>query len=163
MLDVSLFGGYMRMDSGFPQLGLSPAGTPERVRGQFHYVSAGATVMLPILNRNQGASAAARAERASAEEQRRALALAAGAQVAGATARARRAQQALEAYRQDTRDLARRNLDVVRQTFELGRMTIFDVMAEQRRYLDFERAYTMTLLEAWEARAELARALGEMK
>ena len=44
---------------------------------------------------------------------------------------------------------------MVRQTFELGRMTVFDVMAEQRRYLEFERAYTMTLLEAWEARAEL--------
>jgi outer membrane protein, heavy metal efflux system len=162
-LDVSLFGGYMRMDSGFPQLGLSPTGTPERVRGQFHYVSGGATVMLPILNRHQGAAAAARAERASAEEQRRAVEIAAGAEVAGATARARRAQQALEAYGQATRDLARQNLDVVRQTFELGRMTVFDVMAEQRRYLDFERAYTMTLLEAWEARAELARALGEMK
>jgi cobalt-zinc-cadmium efflux system outer membrane protein len=161
--DVSLFGGYMRMDSGFPQLGLSLTGTPERVRGQFHYVSGGATVMLPLLNRNQGAAAAARAERASAEEQRRAVELAAGAEVAGATARARRAQQALEAYGQATRDLARRNLDVVRQTFELGRMTVFDVMAEQRRYLDFERAYTMTLLEAWEARADLARALGEMK
>ena len=54
--DMSLFGGYMRMDSGFPQLGVSPLVTPERVRGQFHYVSGGATVMLPMLNRNQGAS-----------------------------------------------------------------------------------------------------------
>jgi len=161
--DVSLFGSYMRMDSGFPQLGLSPAGHPERIRAQFHYVSGGATVMLPVLNRNQGASAAARADRASADEQRRAVELAAGAEVAAATVRVRRAQQALAAYSQATRDLAQRNLDVVRQTFELGRATVFDVMAEQRRYLEFERAYTMTLLEAWEARADLARALGETK
>jgi outer membrane protein, heavy metal efflux system len=161
--DVSLFGSYMRMDSGFPQLGVSPAGHPERVRGQFHYVSGGAAVMLPLLNRNQGAAAAARAERATAEEQRRAVELAAGAEVAAATARARRAQQALAAYGGATRALAQRNLDVVRQTFELGRATVFDVMAEQRRYLEFEQAYTMTLLEAWEARADLARALGETK
>jgi cobalt-zinc-cadmium efflux system outer membrane protein len=88
--DMSLFGSYMRMDSGFPQLGVSAAGHPERVRGQFHYVSGGATVMLPILNRNQGAAAAARAERATAEEQRRAVELAAGAEIAAATAEPRR-------------------------------------------------------------------------
>jgi cobalt-zinc-cadmium efflux system outer membrane protein len=161
--DISLFGGYMRMDAGFPQLGLSPAGYPERIRAQFHYVSGGATVLLPVLNRNQGATAAARAERAGAEEQRRAVELAAGAEAAAAAARVRRAQQALAAYSQATRDLAQRNLDVVRQTFELGRATVFDVMAEQRRYLEFERAYTTTLLEAWEARADLARAAGETK
>lgn len=161
--DVSLFGSYMRMDAGFPQLGLSPAGHPERIRAQFHYVSGGAAVLLPVLNRNQGATAAARAERASAEEQRRAVELAAGAEAAAAEARVRRAQQALTAYSQATRDLARRNLDVVRQTFDLGRATVFDVMAEQRRYLEFERAYTMTLLEVWEARADLARAIGEAK
>jgi outer membrane protein, heavy metal efflux system len=161
--DVSVFAGYMRMDSGFPQLGLSPAGHPERIRAQFHYVSGGATVLLPVLNRNQGATAAAHAERASADEQRRAVELAAGAEVAAGKIRARRAQQALAAYGAVTRDLARRNLEVVRQTFELGRATVFDVMAEQRRFLEFERAYTMTLLEVWEARADLARAVGETR
>jgi outer membrane protein TolC len=45
----------------------------------------------------------------------------------------------------------------------LGRATVFDVIAEQRRYLEFEQAYTMTLLEAWEARADLARASGETR
>ncbi len=161
--DVSLFGSYMRMDSGFPQLGLSASGVPERVRGQFHYVSGGAMVMLPLLNRNQGAVAAARAERAGADERRQAAELAASAEVAAAVARSRRARQALAAYSETTRALARRNLDVVRQTFELGRTTVFDVMAEQRRYLEFEQAYTATLLEVWEARADLGRALGDDK
>ena len=62
-----------------------------------------------------------------------------------------------------THSLARQNLDVVRQTFELGRATVFDVLTEQRRYLDFEQAYTTALREAWEARAALKRALGETK
>jgi hypothetical protein len=30
----------------FPQFGLSPSGVPERVRGVFHYVTAGAMVTL---------------------------------------------------------------------------------------------------------------------
>ena len=61
------------------------------------------------------------------------------------------------------RTLARQNLDVVRQTFGLGRGTVFDVLAEQRRYLDFEQAYTAALAEAWDARASLKRALGDTK
>jgi cobalt-zinc-cadmium efflux system outer membrane protein len=162
-IDVSLFATYMRMDAGFPQLGLSPTGFPERVRGRFDYVSAGAVVMLPLLNRNQGRIAAAQAERTAADARRRALELAAASERAGAIARARLARQALSAFGPSTRDLARRNLDVVRQTFELGRATVFDVLTEQRRYLEFEQGYTAALLEAWEAHADVRRAAGETK
>jgi cobalt-zinc-cadmium efflux system outer membrane protein len=161
--DVSLFGAYMRMDAGFPQFGVSSTGVPERVRGQFDYVSAGAVVMLPLLNRNQGRIAAAQAERTAADARRRAIELAAASEVAAATARAERARKALSAYGDSTRELARRNLDVVRQTFELGRATVFDVLTEQRRYLEFEQGYTAALLEAWEAHADLGRAAGEAK
>ena len=161
--DVGLFASYMRMDSGFPQLGLGASGLPERVRGQFDYVSAGVMVMVPLLNRNQGQVAAAEADRAAAEARRVGVQLAAAAAVAQGAARDRRARQALSAYGDTTRALARRNLDVVSQTFELGRATVFDVLAEQRRYLEFERTYTATLLEAWEAHADLRRALGEQK
>jgi cobalt-zinc-cadmium efflux system outer membrane protein len=161
--DVSLFGSYMRMDAGFPQLGLSPAGVPERVRGQFDYVSAGAVVMLPLLNRNQGRMAAAQAQRTATGARRRAIELAAASEVAAATARAERARRALSAYGESTRELARRNLDVVRQTFDLGRATVFDVLTEQRRYLEFEQGYTAALLEAWEAYADLRRAAGESR
>jgi cobalt-zinc-cadmium efflux system outer membrane protein len=65
-VDVSLFGNYMRMDSGFPQRGFAPNGGLERVRGQFNYWSAGARVTIPILNRNQGDVAVARAEQTGA-------------------------------------------------------------------------------------------------
>ena len=74
-----------------------------------------------------------------------------------------RARQALVAFGETTRSLARRNLEVVSQTFELGRATVFDVLAEQRRYLEFEQAFTATLLEAWEAHADIRRAMGEQK
>ncbi|MEO5821462.1 MAG: TolC family protein [Vicinamibacteraceae bacterium] len=162
-LDVSLTAGYMRMDAGFSQLGFSVSGLPERVRGQFNYVSVGAMVMLPVLNRNQGQLAAAQADRSGAEERQRAVRLGAATERAAAMARDTRARQAMSAYGDATRSLARRNLDAVRQTFELGRATMSDVLAEQQRYLEFESSHTATLLEAWEAHVERERASGDSK
>ncbi len=159
--DVSLSATYMRMDAGFPQQGFGPAGALERVRGQFHYVAGGATVMLPVFNRNQGQVAAAQAEQSGAEARREAAALAARAEVAAAQARDTQARRAVGLYTGGVRALARQNLEVVRQTFDLGRATVFDVLTEQRRYLEVEQAYTTALREAWEARAALKRALGD--
>ena len=146
---------YMRMDAGFPQQGFGSTGAMERVRGQFHYVTAGAMIMLPVLNRNQGQVAAARAEHAGAQARHAAAQLAARAEVAAAEARETSAQNVVGLYTGGLRALARQNLDVVRQTFELGRGTVFDVLTEQRRYLEIEQAYTTALREAWDARVDL--------
>lgn len=162
-LDVSVFGGYMRMDAGFPQQGFGPSGAMERVRGQFHYVTAGAMIMLPVWNRNQGQVAAARAEHAGAQARHAAAQLAARAEVAAAEARETSALKAVGLYTGGLRALARQNLDVVRQTVDLGRGTTFDVLTEQRRYLEIEQAYTMALRDAWDARVELLRARGETR
>jgi outer membrane protein, heavy metal efflux system len=162
-VDVSLFGAYMRMDAGFPQQGFDTSGQLERVRGLFHYLAGGAMVMVPLLNRNQGQIAAAQAERSGAQARREAVELAARADVAAAQARDAHAQRAVALYAGTARGLARHNLDVVAQTFELGGATIFDMLAEQRRYLEVEHAYTNALREAWEARAALKRALGEVR
>ena len=160
-LDISLFGGYMRMDSGFPQFGVSPAGAPERVHGLFHYLTGGATVSLPLFNRNQGELASARAERAGAASLHDAARLSAQTEIAGARALDQRAQQAVQLYREGAKALAARNLSIVQQSYELGRTTIFEVLAEQKRYLELERAFTDTLRAAYEARTVLNRALGE--
>jgi cobalt-zinc-cadmium efflux system outer membrane protein len=161
--DISLFGSYMRTDAGFPQQGVGATGAVERVRGQFNYVAGGAMVVLPLFNRNQGQVAVAQAERSGAEARREAAELAARAEVAAAQARDAQAQRAVSLYAAGVRTLARQNLHVVRQTFDLGRATVFDVLTEQRRYLEIEQAYTTTLREAWEARAALKRALGGTK
>ena len=161
--DVSLFGSYMRMDSGFAQQGVGTAGSLERVRGRFHYVSAGAAVTIPLLNRNQGQVAAAEAERVGAEARREALDLAARTEVAAAQARDAQARRAFHVYASGVRDQARQNLDVVQQTFDLGRATVFDVLAEQRRYLEIEQGYITAAREVWEARVALTRAMGETK
>ena len=159
--DVSLFGNYMRMDAGFPQRGFAPDGGLERVRGQFNYWSAGAMVTVPVLNRNQGDGAVARAERAGAAAAFDAARLAAEAELASARARDERAREAVKIFGAGARALARQNLTVVGQSYELGRVTVFEALAERRRYLDVERAYTEALRAAYEAQTALNRALGE--
>jgi outer membrane protein, heavy metal efflux system len=161
--DLSLFGSYMRMDAGFPQLGLNAQGQFTRVRSVFHDVSAGAAVTVPLRNQNQGAIAAAQSERAGAAARLEAARLTAQSEMAAATARDERARAAMAIYGGGARDLARQNLDVVRQTYELGRATVFEVLTEQRRYLDLERAYSAALREAYEARTSLRRALGDVR
>ena len=121
--DVSLFGSYMRMDAGFAQRGFGTGGDLERVRGLFHYASGGAMVMLPLWNRNQGAIAAARAEQTAAAARLDGALLAAQAEVTAAEAQAAQTFQAL-GIMTDGVVLARQNVEVVRQTYELGRATL---------------------------------------
>ena len=161
--DVSVFGSYMRMDAGFPQRGFDALGSLQRVQGRFHYVSAGTMVTLPLLNRNQGEVAAAHAQQLGAEAQLEAIRLTAQSEIASARTRDQHARAALAALTVDARALARQNLDVVRQTYELGRATLLDVLNEQRRFLDVERAYTAALREAYDARRQLREALGDVR
>jgi len=58
------------------------------------------------------------------------------------------------------RDVARRNLDVVRQTYELGRGSVLDVIAEQRRYIDIENGYTEALKQVYDASVDIERVIG---
>jgi outer membrane protein TolC len=161
--DLSIVGSYMRVDAGFPQYGLTAQGDLTRVRDLFHYVSVGAALTLPVGGRNQGEVARAQAERAGATARLRAAQLTAESEIAAAAARDDRARQAIAIYRGSASDLARQNLDVVTQTYELGRGTVFDVLSEQRRYLDFERGYSNALREAYEARTALKRARGDVR
>jgi len=161
--DVNIVGMYMRNDSGFPQRGFGPDNDIERVHNVFHYVAAGVMVSLPLRDRKQGDIAVAQAQRVGAQAQLEARQLTAQAEIAAARARDDHARRALEIYNTDTRSLAKRNLDVVSQTYDIGRMTLFDVLNEQRRYLDTERAFTNALREAYVARQALRTALGEVR
>ena len=158
--DVNLFASYMRMDAGFPQRGFDAGGSLERVRGEFHYLSAGALLTVPLWNRQQGARSAAVAARQGAEARLEAARLTAGAEAAEARVWHEQARSAVSLYAGGIRPLARRNLEVVRETYQLGRATVADVLAEQRRYLDVERSYTEALFEAFASRVSLDLAIG---
>jgi cobalt-zinc-cadmium efflux system outer membrane protein len=153
----------MRMDAGFPQSGISPAGGLEPIHGIFHNVAAGVKVSLPLFDRGQGTFVAAKARETAAAHELSARRLGAAGEVDAATARLAAARAALALYADDTRSLAKRNLEVVRETYTLGRATLLDVLSEQRRYLDFEVAYTAALGEAFAAAADLDRAKGAVQ
>ena len=161
--DVSVFGTYMRMDAGFPQRAFGPGASLEPIRGVFNYVAGGAMVMVPVFNRNQGAVAAARAERAGAEAEREAAVLHAHADLMSARIEDTAAHDAVAQYRDGARRLAQQNVRVVAETFQLGRLTVFEVLSEQRRYLDVEKSFTDALRAAFEARTRLQLALGEVR
>jgi len=161
--DIAIFGGYMRMDASFPQLGLGPSGLPEPIHGIFNNAAIGARLTIPVFNRGQGNVAAAKARELTASATLDARRLAVAAELAAASARLDAARRALATYSRDARAVAQRNLDVVRETYTLGRATLFDVFNEQRRYLDFDASYTEALAEAFVAQSDLKRAQGEQQ
>jgi cobalt-zinc-cadmium efflux system outer membrane protein len=156
--DLGVYGGYMRMDAGFPQMGIAPDGGFERVRGVFHYAIGGLKVTLPIGDRNQGMRAAAAAERAQAASALEAARLDVDAERAAARAADRHAREAVRVYRDGLLALARATLQTVEQSYALGRGTLADVIDERRRTLDLEREYATALAAAFEARTELLTA-----
>jgi cobalt-zinc-cadmium efflux system outer membrane protein len=127
----------------------------------FHYLAAGATVTVPVRNRNQGDIAAAQAERRGAILTLDATRLTAETEFAAARVRDEYAQRAVQLYGGGAQTLARQNLAVVEQSFQLGRVTVFDILTERRRYIEVERGYTDTLRAAFEARTALNQAIGE--
>ena len=161
--DVGVFGSYMRMAGNFPQTAFGAGGGLEPIHGIFHNMAGGVRVTLPLFNRNQGSIAAAQARTEGATHTLEARRLIAGAEIESAQARVAAARRALAVYSIETRALARRNLDVVRETYQLGRATLFDVLNEQRRYLDFESGYTDTMAEAFTAVTALRRATGVIR
>jgi outer membrane protein TolC len=160
-LDVSLTAGYMRTRSMFPQLGLTPSLAPTPIQGTFHMITFGAMVMLPWRNGNQGAIAAAGAAVEAARHDREALRVAAENELAALAQRETDARAALDRFDGGLRDLARQNVDVLRESYQLGRATLVDVLAETRRYLDLEMAYADAQLDLALARIALAGALGD--
>ncbi len=158
--DMSVFGTYSRMDAGFPQTGFGPGGGLERVRGVFHYVAGGVRLTLPAMNRNQGGVTVAGAEHAAAQASLDAARLAADADLGAATASDQRARAAVRVYREGLQALARQNVSTVEQSYDLGKLTLLDVLAERRRYLELERAFSETLRAAYAARTSLLLARG---
>lgn len=159
--ELRVFGGYMRMDNGFPQLGQTVSGRLEPVSGVFHYATGGVKVTLPF-NRGQGDAQAARAERAAAEAAVDATKLAVDAERRSARASldaARAATRVLDA----TRATARRLLDVVGQSYDLGRGTLVDVLTERRRYVEVERAYVEAMGAEYDAVVMLNLAMGGVR
>lgn len=158
--DASVNVGYMRQDFGFGLNGTTSSGQMRPIQDTFHYFGGGVTVMLPVRNRNQGNIAAAEAGARAAERRVEFATLTVQQEVEAAFTQFDAAARSQQIYGQGVRDVARRNLDVVRQSYELGRGSLLDVIAEQRRFIDVETGYTEVLKQLYDAAVEIERAVG---
>ena len=157
-LDASLSAGYEHMTFGFPVRGIDDAGRLQPVSGGFHYLKFGVSLDLPVRNKNQGAIEAAVAESEAAKRRREFAELAVRHEVASAYAGYERSVRAMEIFRVGVNEQAKANLDVVRQTYELGSKTLIDYLAEQRHLIDLENDFIDAQLAAYDARVQIARA-----
>lgn len=157
-LDASVTSGYQRMNSSFPFNGLTDAGQPRPIQDIFHFFTFGVTLEIPVLNRNQGLIEAAVANREAARNRREFGELIVRREVASAFARYESAAKAMEIFRVGVRGQANANLDVVRQTYELGSRDLIDYLIEERKFIDIENEYIDMQLAVYNARVEMMRA-----
>lgn len=156
--DASVTAGYERMHSGFPQFGVDEHGALEPIESNFHYLKFGVSILLPVRNKNQGAVEAAAADSAAATSRRAFAELTVRREVAAAYAQYDRATRAEEIFRVGAREPAKTNLDVVRETYELGSKSLLDYIAEQRRFIELENDFIDAQLAVYNARVEIQRA-----
>jgi len=157
-LDASLSAGYEHMTFGFPVRGIDDAGRLQPVQGGFHYLKLCVSLDLPVRNKNQGAVEAAVAESEAAKRRREFAELAVRHEVASAYAQYERSVRAMEIFRLGVNEQAKANLDVVRQTYELGSKTLVDFLVEQRHFIELENDFIDAQLAAYDARVQVARA-----
>jgi outer membrane protein, heavy metal efflux system len=161
--DASINVGYQRQDFGYDLRGLTASGGTRPIQDVFHYFGGGVSVVLPVRNRNEGNVAAAAAETRAAERRQQLVDLTTRQEVVAAFAQVEGARRAHELYERGVRAVARRNLDLVRQAYGLGRGSLLDVIAEQRRYIEIENGYTEALKQLYDAMVDLERAIGVAK
>ena len=155
--------GYMRQNFGYDLRGITASGGTRPIQDVFHYVGAGVSITLPVRNRNQGNIAAAMATETAAKRRQAAVMLMIRQEVTAAFTQYVAAQRALTLYTQGVREPAHQNLEVVRQTYTLGRATLMEVIAEQRRYIDIETGYTEALKQVYDAVVDIERAVGTLE
>jgi cobalt-zinc-cadmium efflux system outer membrane protein len=157
-LDAEAMVGYQRMRSGFPLQGIDEAGNLRMIDSTFHFFTFGVKINLPVRNRNQGMVGAAVSEAEAARRRREFGELTVRREIAAAYARYQSAARAMEIYRVGVREQAAANLQVVRQTYELGSKPLFDYINEHHRFIEIENGFIDAQLETYLARVEILRA-----
>ncbi|MBX7053673.1 MAG: TolC family protein, partial [Pyrinomonadaceae bacterium] len=150
--------GYQRMRSGFPLKGFDEAGELMPIENLMHFFTFGVTLELPVRNRNQGAIEAAAADREAARNRREFGELVVRREIATGIAKFESSAKAMVIFKFGVRDQANANLDVIRQTYELGSRNLIDYLIEQRRYIEIENEFIDLQMAVYLARVEVLRA-----
>ena len=158
--DASIFANYMRQSMGFDVRGFNSEGALTPVQGVFHYATFGVRLTLPVRNKNEGLIEAALASAEAARTRREFAETVVRSEVTSAYSRFEHARAALAVYRDNVREQALRNLEVIHQTYVLGQKSVLDYLGEQRRFIEVETGYTEVLKELFESISEIERAAG---
>lgn len=157
-IDASFNAGYGRNNFGFPVNGITDTGQLRPVQGIFHSLKFGVTLEIPVRNRNQGNIAAAAEMREAARNRREFGELIVRREVATAFARYESSAKAMEIFRVGVRGQASANLDVVRQTYELGSRNLIEYLIEARRYIEIENEFIDMQLAVYQSIVKILRA-----
>ncbi|MBL8765279.1 MAG: TolC family protein [Phycisphaerae bacterium] len=142
----------------YPRIKIGPSFEHDGVSD--NYIGVGATVELPIFDRNQGGIAGASAARDRLREEYTALLhrLTSSAFAARAKARAIRAE--VDAQEREVLPLLKRSQDLSRGAFEARDLSVLDWITSQQRALRTRRAYIDTLASYRQALIDLDDATG---
>jgi cobalt-zinc-cadmium efflux system outer membrane protein len=159
--DIVVRGGYSHVQSSLDQFGYSsPGGSLVPLKDKDNIFSGGVSIVLPLRNRNQGNIEAAIARQNAARLTRESLERIVRQEVQTAFTRLAAAQQALGLFGSGVIGQSRENLKIVRGAYELGELRLLDVITEQRRLIEVQRAYADLLRDAHVAAIELDRSIG---
>lgn len=157
-IDADVMLGYQKMLTRFPLSGIDAAGMLMPIEMRANTFTFGVRLTLPVRNANQGMIAAAILEEEAAANRREFGELSVRGEVSAAAVRYEAARRAAEIFRVGVREQSASNLNVIRQTYEIGTANLLDYIAELRRYIETEMNFIDAQLDAYRARAELIRA-----
>lgn len=157
-IDASVRSGYQRMRSGFPLNGYTDTGELRPIENLMNFFTFGVTLEIPVSNRNQGEIEAAVATREAARNRREFGELVIRREIASACARFESSAKAMEIFRVGVLGQASANLDVIRQTYELGSRDLVNYLVEQRRYIEIENEFIDMQMAVYQAKVEVLRA-----
>lgn len=160
MPDMAALVRYTDTRSRFDQFGLTASGALAPLRDRDRVLTGGLSIALPLLSRNQGQIEAARARARAATLRREYLERAIRGEIMGAYGRSLAARQAVETFDASVMQQSQESVRVLRATYAAGEVRLFDVLTEQRRLIDTQKAYTEAIRQEALARVAVERAIG---
>lgn len=152
--DVTAFTRYTQGRSSIDNTTIGPITDRDRT------LSFGVSIGLPVFNRNQGAKAEAEIGIRQAQTKRDFAEKVVQSEVASAFQKYNAAVRALATLETGVLPRSQQNINVFRQTYQLGEIKITDLIGEQRRLLDANRDLVEALTERYRAMIELQQAMG---
>lgn len=147
---------YTRYTQGRSVVDTSVGPFPQRDRS----LTFGVAIGIPLFNKNQGAKAEAEIAIRQAQARREFAERVVRGEVLSAYERYEGARRSVSTLENAAIPRSTQNVETFRRVYELGQVSITDLIAEQRRLLDATRDLTEALTQRYRAQTDLNVALG---